>query len=371
MTSWLPERLHDLIYRMTAQELDKGKPKSTDYIYLWEDNNEIVGCILPDGDAIYMSIKKGYEELLSIINNNEYASTMEKADTLVINGSLSKDEYDNLLSHFKTTLFRDAIKSEEKLIESKIKEEIEENEELEQGKREFYRYLELYDIFDTRKLTPEEQEELLALISNNEFAAEVERLRWDLEEHKISEEQFQRFVDYFVKLHEDMKTEPPKYEDEELDKLEEDILDYNNELDKLEEDILNSVSEIEKSNNKEEDELSKLEEDILNSGDKDINSENIRLKETEKPKDEYVPVKKDEYLEFIYDLFKEKDKELDADEKLKLMRYTLDEYKQAKEHEKNYKNGLARLGFNNIEELYDSIEIGDDNTKEEPKSKVK
>ena len=67
MTSWLPERLHDLIYRMTAQELDKGKPKSTDYIYLWEDNNEIVGCILPDGDAIYMSIKNGYEELFKSI----------------------------------------------------------------------------------------------------------------------------------------------------------------------------------------------------------------------------------------------------------------------------------------------------------------
>lgn len=67
MTSWLPERLHDLIFRMTAQELDSGKPKSIDYIYLWEDNNKIVGCILPDGDAIYMSIKKGYENIFKSI----------------------------------------------------------------------------------------------------------------------------------------------------------------------------------------------------------------------------------------------------------------------------------------------------------------
>ena len=67
MTSWLPERLHDLIFRMTAQELDGGKPKSTDYIYLWEEDNNIVGCILPDGDAIYMSIKNGYEKLFKSI----------------------------------------------------------------------------------------------------------------------------------------------------------------------------------------------------------------------------------------------------------------------------------------------------------------
>ena len=67
MTSWLPERLHDLIYRMSAQEADKGSPISRDYIFLWEDNNEIVGCILPDGDAIYISIKNGYEKLYQLI----------------------------------------------------------------------------------------------------------------------------------------------------------------------------------------------------------------------------------------------------------------------------------------------------------------
>ena len=68
MTSWLPERLHDLIYRMDTQYTDAGNPKSSDYIFIWEDNEEIVGCILPDGDAIYISIKKGkpcfYTELI-------------------------------------------------------------------------------------------------------------------------------------------------------------------------------------------------------------------------------------------------------------------------------------------------------------------
>lgn len=72
MTSWLPERLHDLIYRMDTQYTDAGKNKSSDYIFIWEDNYEIVGCILPDGDAIYMSIKNGYENLYkSIVNYAE------------------------------------------------------------------------------------------------------------------------------------------------------------------------------------------------------------------------------------------------------------------------------------------------------------
>ena len=67
MTSWLPERLHDLIYRMGAQETDGGRKKSVDYIFLWEENEEIVACILPDGDAVYVSIKNGYEHLFSSI----------------------------------------------------------------------------------------------------------------------------------------------------------------------------------------------------------------------------------------------------------------------------------------------------------------
>lgn len=67
MTSWLPERLHDLIYRMDTQYEHAEKSKSSEYIFLWEDNKKIVGCILPDGDAIYISIKKGYEDLYESI----------------------------------------------------------------------------------------------------------------------------------------------------------------------------------------------------------------------------------------------------------------------------------------------------------------
>lgn len=58
-SSWLPERLHDMIYRMAAQE----EERSMDYIFLWEEAGEIVACILPDGENIYISIQGGFEHL--------------------------------------------------------------------------------------------------------------------------------------------------------------------------------------------------------------------------------------------------------------------------------------------------------------------
>ena len=61
--SWLPERLHDLIYRVGAQEADEGRARSSDYIFLWEDGGENQACVLPDGENVYFSIKNGCEEL--------------------------------------------------------------------------------------------------------------------------------------------------------------------------------------------------------------------------------------------------------------------------------------------------------------------
>ena len=72
MSSWLPERLHDLIYRMSAQEADGCRERSMDYIFLWEENGEIVACILPDGENIYFSLQKGFEHLFpSLLSYSE------------------------------------------------------------------------------------------------------------------------------------------------------------------------------------------------------------------------------------------------------------------------------------------------------------
>jgi len=72
MTSWLPERLHDLFYRMSAQEAEGGRALSADHIFLWEDQEEIVACILPDGENIYFSLKEGFEYLFpSLLSHSE------------------------------------------------------------------------------------------------------------------------------------------------------------------------------------------------------------------------------------------------------------------------------------------------------------
>ena len=38
---------------------DAGNPKFSDYIFIWEENGKIVGCILPDGDQYTNEEDKG------------------------------------------------------------------------------------------------------------------------------------------------------------------------------------------------------------------------------------------------------------------------------------------------------------------------
>ena len=64
MTSWLPQRFHDIVYRVDAQYTEKPDGiASKDFIFMWQESDRIVACILPDGDAIYMSIQRSYENL--------------------------------------------------------------------------------------------------------------------------------------------------------------------------------------------------------------------------------------------------------------------------------------------------------------------
>lgn len=53
MKCWLLERFEDLIYRIDIlYSVERGKPQSQNYIYIWEENEDIVGVILPDGDRL-------------------------------------------------------------------------------------------------------------------------------------------------------------------------------------------------------------------------------------------------------------------------------------------------------------------------------
>ena len=66
MVCWLPQRFDDLIFRIdTLYHDERGGERSADYIYIFEDNGEIVGVILPDGDSFNSCIKEGYENVFS------------------------------------------------------------------------------------------------------------------------------------------------------------------------------------------------------------------------------------------------------------------------------------------------------------------
>lgn len=85
MTSWLPQRFHDLVYRVDTQYVEKpGGLASKDFIYMWKERGKIVACILPDSDVIYMSIQRGYEnlfpEILTFAEKNHTALSTKAED---------------------------------------------------------------------------------------------------------------------------------------------------------------------------------------------------------------------------------------------------------------------------------------------------
>lgn len=66
MICWLPERFDDLIFRVDTLYRDERKLKaSQDYIYIWEEDNEIIGLLIPDGDSFNSYIKNGYENIFN------------------------------------------------------------------------------------------------------------------------------------------------------------------------------------------------------------------------------------------------------------------------------------------------------------------
>lgn len=62
MVCWLPQRFDDLVFRVdTLYRDERGKLASQDFVYIWEENSNIVGIVVPDGDCFNSSIKNGYE----------------------------------------------------------------------------------------------------------------------------------------------------------------------------------------------------------------------------------------------------------------------------------------------------------------------
>ena len=64
ITCWLPERFDDLVFRIdTLYRDERGMLASQDYIYIFEEENVIIGVIIPDGDSFNSCIKRGYEQI--------------------------------------------------------------------------------------------------------------------------------------------------------------------------------------------------------------------------------------------------------------------------------------------------------------------
>ncbi|MBR6411607.1 MAG: GNAT family N-acetyltransferase [Alphaproteobacteria bacterium] len=59
---WLPGRFDDFVFRIGNMERHK---KSVDFIYLFEENNKIIGLIAPDGEAFNSCIKRGQEHIFA------------------------------------------------------------------------------------------------------------------------------------------------------------------------------------------------------------------------------------------------------------------------------------------------------------------
>lgn len=106
MVCWLPERFDDLIFRIdTLYHDERGLEKSSDYIYIFEDNDEIIGLVVPDGDSFNSCIKNGYEKIFSEmveLSEKELLPLFEKdkdgkVDFLVISHDSLKYQADELL----------------------------------------------------------------------------------------------------------------------------------------------------------------------------------------------------------------------------------------------------------------------------------
>ncbi len=66
MLCWLPARFDDLIFRIdTLYHDERGLNRSQDFTYIFEDDGNIIGLIIPDGDSFNSCIKSGYESIFS------------------------------------------------------------------------------------------------------------------------------------------------------------------------------------------------------------------------------------------------------------------------------------------------------------------
>ncbi len=231
--------------------------------------------------------KEEIPELEYLIKNNSYASKVEQARVQLKSGDMTEDEYFEIYNAMKKKLMDAIVKANEE--REKEQEETIEEEDLEIPE-ELYNYARFRKLSILKKqdlLSPEGAAELEHIINTNEYAQTYLKAKEMYEKHKMSLIAFNAVKDRLSQ----MLMEANKVVTERRRKL--------NTISKPEETKKDKPKEI-----TEEDELNKLEQDILDYGNEKT-TENVQ---GTKKDNEINPIKRDPVVDFIYKLFSDDNK---------------------------------------------------------------
>lgn len=218
-------------------------------------------------------------ELEKLIKSNRRAESVERARELLRAGVIEPEDYFIIYNAYKKQLM-DAIIEANKEREKETEEEIDEEDNLELPEMlaEYARFKMLTIRREKGIITDEEDEELDNISMSNEFAITLLQAKKMLDEHKMSLEAFNRVKDIL---------------DRELMEANKVVTARKNKKNQIPE------KEQEKKEVTEEEELNKLEQDILDYGNEKV----VGNPEGNKNNTNFDPIKNDPLLNFIYDTF--------------------------------------------------------------------
>ena len=230
--------------------------------------------------------KEEIPELENLIKNNKYAFEVEKARLQLKSGDMTEEEYFEVYSSMKKKLMDAIVKANEEREVEQEESLKEEDLELPEDLYNYSRFLKLSIYKKQGLLFPVEEEELEEIIRTNEYVKNLLEAKRQLELGKLSLDKFNALKDEYNRR----LMEANKIVTERRRKL--------NELPKKEETKEEKPKEI-----TEEDELNKLEQDILDYGNEKkpdtIDNNNNR---------DINPIKRDPLVDFIYKTFNEDNK---------------------------------------------------------------
>ena len=218
------------------------------------------------------------KELYEIISRNERAASLEIAKRLLSDSKITKEDYYRVYDKYRKEL-KDAILEANEVRENIDEKETSEEYALPKEYEEYLKYLKLNILDNSNALSPTGRKELEEIISNNKMAQDIEKAKGLLKEGKITKEELDELLARYRK------------------ELNDAFKELNNRKKQQKEEL--TGDKLERKEYSDED-LLKLEDDI-------INSEKIKEKDDDPKVDEeedtFNPIIRDPYLDFIYNMF--------------------------------------------------------------------